>query len=185
MPPDSEGLPASDAYIEALKLHRENQDVQFQDPYSSPLSDGLRAAFTGLNYYPLDQAWCIAARWERNPEPQPIQMARSDGESSTFVVSGAAKFAYQGKVYRLTAYQVAADEGELLFMPFRDATSGTETYGGGRYLEAYSEGESVLIDFNKAYNPYCAYDPTRFVCPLPPEANNLPIAVTAGEKAIP
>ena len=100
---------------------------------------------------------------------------------------GYLEFTFEDQLYRLTVYQNVASkrkttyEGDL-FIPFRDATSSNETYGGGRYLDLKIPSSSnVIIDFNLAYNPYCAYSP-RYSCPIPPEENTLPIPIRAGEK---
>jgi uncharacterized protein len=104
-----------------------------------------------------------------------------------YSIYGSVTFRHKGKSYKLNVYQnieLVKKPGfeKHLFIPFNDETNGNETYGGGRFLDVYENGEDVLlIDFNKAYNPYCAYN-HKYSCPIPPEANNLKIKIKAGEK---
>lgn len=139
-----------------------------------------RESFTGIARYPVQAAWKLEARLEQNPLPKQIPITNVLGQTSHEPSPGAVIFAVDGQQYRLDALE----EGEELFIIFADKTNGTETYGSGRYLYIPKPGPDgkTVIDFNKAYNPPCAF--TGYAtCPLPPKQNFLPVTVTAGEKS--
>jgi uncharacterized protein len=140
-----------------------------------------RANFSGLEYFPLSDKWRVVARFERFDPPKTIPIMNVLGMAEDDPSPGAVVFDVDGKTYRLDALT----EEDKLFLIFADATSGRETYGAGRYLYADppdKEGR-VVVDFNKAYSPPCAF--TSFAtCPLPPSQNRLPVAVEAGEKYV-
>jgi len=141
-----------------------------------------RRGFVGIDYFPVDLAWRVEARFEPHDEPKTIPVPNVIGTVSDEPSPGVAVFRLDGATYRLDAIGEPAD-GELFFV-FGDATNGQTTYGGGRFLYAPvpdDEGRMVL-DFNRAYNPPCAF--TAFAtCPLPPRGNDLEVAVEAGERA--
>jgi uncharacterized protein (DUF1684 family) len=140
-----------------------------------------RKQFTGIESYDVDDAWRVEARFEPYSPPRHIPIASIIGTIDSMTSPGALVFSHDGKEFRLDPVLESADAGEL-FVIFKDETSGVETYGGGRFLYASmpKDGKTVL-DFNKAYNPPCAF--TEYAtCPLPPLQNELPIAVHAGEK---
>jgi uncharacterized protein (DUF1684 family) len=137
------------------------------------------AAFHGVPTFPADPGWRVSARFEAHSQPKPIPIANVLGQVSNEPSPGEVVFERGGKTYRLDA--LAGDDGGL-FLIFGDQTNGRATYGAGRFLdtEAPRDGK-VTVDFNKAYNPPCAF--TAFAtCPLPPRQNRLATAVTAGEK---
>jgi uncharacterized protein (DUF1684 family) len=141
-----------------------------------------RAHFLGLDYFPVDPSWRIEARWVAFEKSRLLPIVNILGQSSPEPVPGKAVFERDGKTYEL----LAIDEGrdEPLFFVISDATSGKETYGAARfvYAEWPKEGsDKVVLDFNRAENPPCAFTPFA-TCPLPPKENRLPFAVTAGEK---
>ena len=140
-----------------------------------------------MPWFPYDPAARVTAA-VAPAEPQRFELDASAGEPMAFVRFGAASFALGGQELRLDLYWLDAYGGGL-FVPFGDATSGSETYGAGRYLLDTVKGADLgaddgrlVLDFNVAYNPSCAYDP-RWACPLAPPANRLPVAVRAGERA--
>lgn len=139
-----------------------------------------RAQFVGLDYFPIDASWCIAARWVEFERSRQIPLTNILGQVSPALVPGKAVFEREGKTYEL----LAIDEGpnEPLFFVISDATSGKETYAAARfiYAERAKDGK-IVLDFNRAENPPCAFTPFA-TCPLPPKENRLPFAVTAGEK---
>ncbi len=140
-----------------------------------------RKAFTGIQSYGVDDDWRVEARFEPYSPPHQIPIATVIGTVDSMTSPGALVFTFGGKEFRLDPVLESPDADEL-FVIFRDETSGVETYGGGRFLYASlaKDGKTVL-DFNKAYNPPCAF--TEYAtCPLPPLQNALPIAVHAGEK---
>ena len=169
-----------------LNNFREQIDDFMQFHPQSPLADALRDGFTGLAYYPHNRALVMTAAVDRLPDDEPlIEMETSTGDSRLFRRWGTFAFEVDGQPARLTVYSDPA--GEEFFLPFRDATSGGETYGAGRYLDNHRPGlrpvdaETVEVDFNYAYNPYCAYSPA-YSCPLPPRENWLAVPIRAGEK---
>ncbi|MFD2514561.1 DUF1684 domain-containing protein [Pontibacter locisalis] len=138
-----------------------------------------RKAFAGIKRFPVQQEWKLEARLERHPLPKQIAITNVLGQTSSEPSPGAVVFTLNGQQYRLDALE----EGEELFIIFADKTNGSETYGSGRYLYMPKPGPDgkTVIDFNKAYNPPCAF--TGYAtCPLPPKQNFLPLNVTAGEK---
>ncbi|MEL6615155.1 MAG: DUF1684 domain-containing protein [Bacteroidota bacterium] len=151
---------------------------------ASPVPDTLRDAFQGLVYFEYDSTHVVAASLQPSLETDTLLLGTSTGEPRPVVASGVLSFRTpDGRPHRLTAYHPIGPFGSTrLFVPFRDQTSGSETYGGGRYMDV-SPGEEgvVVLDFNQAYHPTCVVDPT-FSCPLPPPENALEVLVTAGER---
>jgi hypothetical protein len=140
----------------------------------------VRAAFEGIDHYPVSREWRVEGRFEPYEPPKPVPVPNVLGTVDDELSPGAVVFAAAGRTLRLDVLE-GADEDEV-FVIFGDATNGEETYGGGRFLYAdLSPGGLVVLDFNRAYNPPCAF--TLFAtCPLPPKQNRLPLAVRAGEK---
>jgi uncharacterized protein (DUF1684 family) len=139
-----------------------------------------RRAFHGIPTYPADPRWRIEARWEPAPNGNSIPVPTVLGTVDHMPAPGTAVFTVDGKEFRLTP---VLEEGETnLFFVFADATNRTETDGAGRFLYAEPpKGDRVVLDFNRAYNPPCAFSPYA-TCPLPPKQNRLPIPIPAGEK---
>lgn len=167
--------------ISSVQQWRNAKDEHLATARDSPLywSDD----FAGLSYYSEDGAYHVAAEVERAAEPEQVTLATSSGEDKQFVRFGVASFELLGSPQRLTLFTTFdAPEGPRLFVPFQDATSGSETYGAGRYLDLrLSEDDGLTIDFNYAYHPYCAYS-DGYRCPFPPAENRLSVAVRAGER---
>ncbi|HSD67424.1 MAG TPA: DUF1684 domain-containing protein [Vicinamibacteria bacterium] len=141
-----------------------------------------RKAFTGLRWFDVKEEYRVEARWVSYPQPKPVEVPNVLGGVEPMPSPGYAEFTLSGKALRLDA--VLEDPGaEELFIIFRDQTSGKETYGAGRFLYAdLPKGGKVRLDFNKAYNPPCAFTPFA-TCPLPPPQNRMPVRVEAGEMA--
>ncbi len=166
-----------------LKGLREKKDRFFKEDPQSPLKEKDRRKFNGLIYYTIDLKYAMTGFIERYPtEPKPLYVTlptnKEAGRKS--VKYGRFKFKLDGKEWVLQVYRPLAS-GEL-FLPFKDKTSGIETYEKGRYL--YIEpmpGGRVLIDFNRAYNPFCHFN-EKYTCPFAPEENRLGVAIRAGEK---
>jgi uncharacterized protein (DUF1684 family) len=157
---------------------REAKDEYMRESPDSPLSEEARATFTGLSYYPYDPALSLSLPLDREVSPEPITMDTSTGESREYPRAGKIHFQVEDEPVELTIY---GDEGDL-FLPMRDGTSGKETYGAGRYLEPQMlDDETVFVDFNFLYNPFCAYD-EGYSCPLPPVENWTSVPIRAGEK---
>jgi uncharacterized protein (DUF1684 family) len=168
------------------ELWRETRDELFRAHPQSPLPPDARAAFGGLEYWPYDPAARVLAELE-DVEAPPRPVAASGGEQITFRPFALAHFELRGEPLSLEVYWLTAYGGGV-FLPFRDATSGQESYGGGRYVldtvkgaDLGDVGGQLVLDFNFAYNPSCSYDP-GWVCPLAPPANRLAVVVEAGER---
>jgi uncharacterized protein (DUF1684 family) len=182
--PKSKPLPPVEAkqYAAQVLQHRTNRNRYLKQDSRSPMPPAIRSRFNALPYYGVDTAWRKAAQWEPTPRGQVSWTA----DSLRMEVAGTLRFTHAGNTYSLLAYH---DDPKAtpptLYVPFQDATSGQGTYGGGRIVNLeLRPGEVQLLDFNYALNPTCAYDPT-FICPIPPAANRLPIAVEAGERDFP
>lgn len=138
----------------------------------------FRKEFTGLEWYPVDPRWRVTARLIPHAAPRRLRVASTIGEPQEFESPGWLEFELQGRRLRLEP----AAEGDELFIIFKDLTSGKTTYPAGRFLYADRAADGqVVLDFNKAYNPPCAFTPYT-TCPLPPKQNHLPVAIEAGEK---
>jgi uncharacterized protein (DUF1684 family) len=182
--------PASADYARDLQLQREEKDYYFQTDPDSPIPAAIRGRFQGLDYFPPDLNYRLRVRLTKLPDPEPVTLATSKGIPRPMVRYGFFDFEIDGVRQRLYAYRSAPQPGHhhedaSLFVPFRDATSGKESYGAARYLDIEEDpsGEH-LLDFNLAYNPYCAYS-DDYVCPFPPRENWLTVAIRAGEKTFP
>ncbi len=180
-----------DAYVRAVNEFRQGKDADFKEALDSPIPATERPAFSGLRYFPPDPALRLMATVEPLAGGGTFMMRTSDNDEREYERYALLHFTLDGQEYHLTAYRTPdADEDESWFVPFRDAQAGKETYGAGRYLEIApphahgahdtTEPPRVILDFNLAYNPYCAYSP-YYSCPLPPVENTLPIAIRAGE----
>ena len=185
MPPST-----SSQYARDLNLQRKEKDYYFASDQDSPIPAAIRGKFTGLAYFPPEAKYRLQVRLSKLPNPEPVTLATSKGIPRPMVRYGFFDFEIEGVKQRLYAYKAAPQPGHhhedaSLFVPFRDATSGKESYGAARYLdiEENPSGDHVL-DFNLAYNPYCAYS-DDYVCPFPPRENWLTVAIRAGEKSFP
>jgi uncharacterized protein len=157
---------------------RAEKDHFFKHDMQSPLTREQKKAFTGLSYFPEAPELRLKVMVERAETSETIQMQTSTGAVQPYQKFGRFKFTVDGQEAALTIY--SGDYG--YFLPFADALAGSETYGAGRYLEPEPEEEGkFLVDFNLAYNPYCAYNP-NWSCPIPPKENRLAVAIRAGEK---
>ncbi len=177
----------SDSYHKEILEWQKDVDDRFRDKDETPLGKKELKQFNGLSYYPVDSTYRIRARFVRTPNELPFNMPTTTDRLPIYVKYGEARFTLQGKEFTLPLYQsqtlLNVDAAEdYLFLPFTDKTNAIETYGGGRYIDLkVPEEDFIIIDFNKAYNPYCAYD-ERYSCPIPPKANNLDIEIKAGVK---
>ena len=174
-----------------VQRFREFRDELFAKHLQSALDQEQKQKFQRLRYFPYNPAMCVAADIERNVEPQVLSVAMNAEETMTMTAVGRLHFALEGVKVALTLYWLNIYGGGL-FLPFRDTTSPAESYGGGRYLFDTIKGsdflpvpdasinERILLDFNYAYNPSCAYN-DRWVCPLAPIENRLKVPVRAGE----
>ena len=156
------------------------KDVFFKTDSQSPLEADQRAKFVGLKYYPENTLLRFDLELDQAAKPDRIRMATSTGEEQEYYHVGQIRFKVSQAQGILQVYVPA--EGGDYFIPFIDATAPEETYGAGRYLEPEDLGGGRLhVDFNLAYNPYCAYN-DLWSCPLPPRENRLAVRIEAGEK---
>ena len=166
-----------------LKEFREERDRFFKEDPHSPLKDADRRDFKGLSYYPIDLRYAVigsVAPYPTEPKPLTVTLPTSKGTGKKYVRYGRFQFQLSGKEHRLQVYRPLG--GGEHFLPFRDETSGKETYSEGRYLyiEPMADGR-VLIDFNRAHNPFCQFN-EKYTCPFAPEENWLRVPIRAGEK---
>jgi uncharacterized protein len=166
--------------MSTLDQFRAQKDDFFQHDWQSPLTADQREGFIGLKYYPENPALRLTLPIEPHADRDIITMITSTGSAREYVKSGQFSFTINGESATLQVYQ--DPEAEYFFLPFVDATAPEETYGAGRYLdiEPIGNGE-FLIDFNYAYNPYCAYN-DKWSCPIPPQENRVKVRIEAGEK---
>lgn len=163
-------------------------NAYYKDALTSPLKDDDRKYFTGLEFFKFDSAYIVNAKFERFPNEKPFEMKTSTERRPVYLKYGELSFELKGKPHKLNVYQnteLLETEGyeDYLFLPFLDETNGIESYGGGRYLDTrIPNGNTMVIDFNQAYNPYCAYN-DKYSCPIVPRENYLRVRVEAGVKA--
>ncbi len=174
-------------FEDEVKEFQRELNVSYLDPQESPLPSKVRKKFKGHDFYPIDEQFNVTATLIRMVAPEFIQMKTSTSRIPTYEKYGVATFEIDGVQYNLTIYmdrglQEKEEYKDYLFLPFTDLTNGIETYSGGRYIDLrVPAGDTIVIDFNKAYNPYCAYSP-NYSCPVPPAENNLDVAIPAGVK---
>jgi uncharacterized protein (DUF1684 family) len=160
------------------------KDAAFKSGSDSPIPELARSGFQGLSYYPLELSFRFQVKLHRYAGPKSIRIATNTGEIRSGLVYGYFEFRVGVQACKLQAYRLedASGRGPSLFIPFRDATTGKETYSAGRYVELAENTSGVYdLDFNRAYNPYCVYN-SEYSCPLPPVENTLTVPVRAGEK---
>jgi uncharacterized protein len=174
-----------------LEARRRQKDQWALTSPDSPLNEHQRHSLPGLDYYPIDFGYRVPAQMEREDHPQTIQIQTTTGEWREYKRVGTLSFELNGQPLSLCAFQATGDKAhtgrKALFVPFRDRTSGRETYGAGRYLDLAENRDGsaeYVLDFNEAYNPYCAYS-QNWSCTIPPRENNLAVEVRAGEKNLP
>jgi len=154
---------------------------------TSPLKDIDRKKFNGLEFFKFDSTYVVMATFERTSDEIPFEMKTTTDRLPVYVKYGIVSFNLKGNEYHLNVYQnqdLIKKEGfeNYLFLPFLDNTNGAESYGGGRYIDLkFPDGDELTIDFNKAYNPYCAYN-EKYSCPIVPIENYLSLKVEAGVK---
>ena len=173
------------SYEDEVAGFRADKDAFFGSNAQSPIPEADRPTFTGLPYYEIDADWRfedLELRPYEGELPSDFQIPTSDGRLRPAHRAGVLRFERDGAAHGLTAYTFDGDDDRSLFVPFLDATSGTETYGAGRYLDLEPEDDGTYsLDFNLAYHPSCVYDP-KYSCPLTPAENRLPMRIEAGER---
>ena len=177
----------TDDWADRLRANRAEKDRFLAEHRQSPIPPDQRDDFDGLAYFAPDPDYRVEATVSVYDDPDTVTMDTSDGREVRYRRVVTFAFDLASETYELAGYQQARDDGDTVFVPFRDKTTGQETYDGGRYIELEPdrdlvEGDRVTIDFNLAYSPFCAYSET-FSCPLPPEENWLETTVEAGEQS--
>ncbi len=185
LPNCSRYAPEQEAIAADIRRQRAEKDRDFKTDPDSPLLAEDREAFQGLKYYPVDLSLRFEGAIVKYDSLLPDTIIGSKGDRRPALRYGYFPFTYQNREYRLQIYKILRDNPEYakyLFLGFTDRSSGGETYGGGRYIDLAENDENhYVVDFNLAYNPFCAYNP-RYSCAIPAAENRLPFAVKAGEK---
>lgn len=173
---------STDEYIERIGEERKNRNG-YMTSSSSPFKDEDKQGFSNLKYYPVKEDFKILARLSLIERKQPLFIPTTTGESKKYIPYGYAEFELDGKPQKLILYQDWEETiPNKLSLMFADNTSGNATYGGGRYIDVMkSNTNSIIIDFNMAYNPYCHFN-DEYSCPIPPRENLMTVTIEAGEK---
>lgn len=176
-----------DDYAASIKEFQYEMNKSFADKEESPLTNVDIENFKSLDFFPIDSTYRVHAQLVLEENPIYFEMSTTTDRKQMYKTFGTAKFKLDGRDLKLHIYQ----NQELikdpkyknhLFIPFTDKTNSIESYGGGRYIDLeVPEGNTIIIDFNTAYNPYCAYN-HKYSCPIPPRENDLDIAIKAGVK---
>ena len=173
--------------IKEIKAHQEEQNNQFKTKGKSPLTEQDRKHFKELDFFEIDLNYRVEAVFTRTPDEEAFAVGTSSGKTKFLIKYGVLNFSIKGENLTLAVYQ---SQGLLtnpiykdyLFLPFNDLTNGSTTYGGGRFIDlTIPKGNTIIIDFNMAYNPYCAYS-DGWNCTIPPVENNLEIEIPVGVK---
>ncbi len=171
-----------------VQTWQKEQNSEFEKPLESPLTKEGLSVFKGLDFYTIDSKFRVEANLERTPYEPVFGMPTTTDRLPEYKKYGVATFEIDGKIYQLNVYQnqkAMNIEGyeDHLFIPYTDLTSGNSSYSGGKYIDLkIPEGKVLVIDFNKSYNPYCAYN-HKYSCPIPPSENSLNTRIEAGVMA--
>lgn len=175
-----------DAWAEELEANRAEKDAFLAEHRQSPIPPEERDGFEGLDYFPPDPAYRVDATVTTHDDPEAVDLDTTDDRTVRYLRVVTFTFDLDGERYELGGYRQESDEAAALFVPFRDKTTGQQTYHAGRYMELETDrdlesGDEVTLDFNLAYTPFCAFSES-FSCPLPPEENWLATTIPAGEQ---
>lgn len=164
-----------------IRRHREEKDFFFKGHPQSPLTPEQKRSFKKMDYFPADESYKYEVDLQEYKDKHHIEMQTSTGQIQDYIDYGFVEFNVKGTSVTLHVY-VNQSNPSYFFVPFWDLTVQTkETYGAGRYIELEPTGKKFILDFNIAYNPYCAYN-EHWTCPLTPPANRLNVRIEAGEK---
>jgi len=175
-------------HADEIEAYQYELNVYYSDKKTSPLKKKDLKTFKHLDFFKTDESFRIVAAFERTPNEIPFEMPTSTDRLPIYTQYGIATFIIDGKELSLRLYQSQSsaldpDYDGHLFVPFNDLTNGNQTYDAGRYIDlSIPEADTIVIDFNKSYNPYCAYN-DRYSCPIPPRENNLDVEIKAGVLA--
>lgn len=172
--------------IRQIKKFQKNLNKEYVDKKETPLRNENFASFKEHPFFPIDLKYRVKAKFVKTENPKPFDLPTSSGKTKLYQEYGKATFTLDGKEYTVSIYQ-SLDLMKLenykdhLFLPFRDDTNSKETYGGGKYMDfKIPKGDTVVLDFNQSYQPYCAYNAYDYSCPIVPENNKLPVEIRAG-----
>ncbi|MCS7017737.1 MAG: DUF1684 domain-containing protein [Cytophagales bacterium] len=179
-------LQMNNSYVEGIVAERKEKDAFFKHDEDSPIAPSLRKKFQGLRYFPVDASFRLTADLTLVPmsDTATLRLQTTTGEERLMRRYGIARFRLGGEEHQLTLF-VSSESPHILFVPFNDPTNGKETYQTGRYMDIplpKNRRDQIVIDFNTAYNPYCAYN-DQYSCPIPPPENRLKIPIRAGEMS--
>lgn len=183
----AQGQPDSTSALADIRKFQVELNDEYRSKDKSPLEPGDLKKFKAHEFFPIDLKYRVTAKLKRTENAAFFQMATTRPRINMERIFGMVTFSIEGKEFEVPVYQsqklMQQDEyRDYLFFPFTDITNGTETYDGGRYIDLrIPQGDEIVIDFNKAYNPYCAYSP-KFSCPIVPAKNHLDIRILAGIK---
>lgn len=169
-----------------IKKFQKELNAEYVNPKETPLRGDNFKNFKQHPFFPISLKFRITAKFEKTENAEPFDLPTSSGKTKPYREFGKATFQLDGKSYTLTIYQSLdlikqKKYKDHLFLPFRDATNEKETYGGGKYLDlTIPKGKTIILDFNKSYHPYCAYNAYDYNCPVVPEENKLPVEIRAG-----
>lgn len=172
--------------IDAVKKFQKELNEEYLNRKETPLRGDNFKNFKAHPFFPINLKYRVVAKFRKIENPVPFDLPTSAGQFQKYREYGVATFEMDGKFYDLTIYQnLRLIEMEKyknhLFLPFRDETNGKETYGGGKYMDLeIPDGNEIVLDFNKSYQPFCAYNAYDYNCPIVPEVNKLPIKIEAG-----
>lgn len=185
-PPPPQGGPdlSKLSYMEQIQAYRDYNDSMFLE-IVAPLEGSFTPEESGLSYFLPDSAYRVIAEYSEFPFKEKIQLGTTTSRMANFLAYGEFTFELNHEPHRLIGYKSLDYQRDELFIPFLDETNGLSTYGGGRYLEIkLPDTSAVTLDFNFAYNPYCAYN-AEYSCIVPPKNNHLKVKIEAGERYVP
>jgi len=175
------------SHTEEIQQHQYELNTFYADVEESPLTEEDLKIFKSLDFFPINENYKVEASFELTPNEPVFEMLTTTDRLANYRKYGIATFSIDEKeiklsLYRNQKYLDHPEYGKLLFLPFKDLTNGDTSYGGGRFIDIdipEKNSSSIIIDFNKAYNPYCAYN-KKYSCPIPPYENHLEVAIEAG-----
>jgi uncharacterized protein (DUF1684 family) len=173
--------------LSAVEKFQNELNAEYADAKTSPLLAEDLKVFKSLDFYPANEKFYVVAQFIRTANEQPFEMKTSTDRKPVYVKYGEAHFNIDGQLFKLNIYrniELSKKEQykDYLFLPFSDLTCGNESYIGGKYIDLkIPQGDTIVIDFNTSYNPYCAYSP-KYSCPKVPLENDLKIEIRAGVK---